>query len=80
MSSVICFNLDQSKILSSGYGLKDMCICYSHRNVKKHNGKMRKKLIPIFFTFSVMFSKTFFLGGREPLKHEIFDKGENWTS
>ena len=25
MSSAVCFNLDQSKILSSGNGYKDMC-------------------------------------------------------
>ena len=38
MSSAICFNLDQSKIMSSGHGLKV-------------SGKRRKKLITRIFSF-----------------------------
>ena len=60
MSSAICFNLDQSKILSSGNGLKDLRLTFYHtiptfNNLEKeafgkHCGKRQKCCISPFPT------------------------------
>ena len=61
MSSAICFNLDPSKSLSSGNGLKKIKICVLKG--RKHCWERKKCWLPVhaFSHFTTMFSKAFFL-------------------
>ena len=54
MSSAIGFNLDQSKIMSSGNWLNDI---FCLRQGRKHPGKRIKCWLPAFFPFPTMFSR-----------------------
>ena len=61
MSSAICFNLDQSKILSSGNVLTLCHIIPTMNNpekesFKKHCAERRKYWLPAFSPFPTMFS------------------------
>ena len=63
MSSAICFNLDQSKILPSGNGLNvaKMTILLFDR-AENTVGKAENAGYQHFHLFPTMFSKTFFFG------------------